>query len=114
MRLNTSNWMTSMQSLIGNAPPSGAHRVDAAMEDIRDAMRDCLGAAAAEAYPAVELRINHANELIDLWYLRGDVLTALATIEGESPARQKLVPITNMFVGYLPKGMSSRPSPLAA
>ena len=47
MRLNTSNWMTSMQSLIGNAPPSGAHRVDAAMEDIRDAMRDCLGAAAA-------------------------------------------------------------------
>jgi hypothetical protein len=60
------------------------------------------------------MRITEAIDLQDLWYLRGDVMAALAEIEGEASARRKLNQVSNMFKGLLPKGLSSRPSPLSS
>ena len=47
-----------------------------------------------------------------LWYLRGDLMAALAAIQGEAAAREKVAGITRMFQGLLPGSLNSRPSPL--
>ncbi len=87
--------------------------VQDALEQIRAEMLASLGQVAAKTFPVVELRVTHANELQDLWYLRGDLMAAIAAIDGELVAREKLTQISDMFKGYLPKGLSTRPSPLA-
>ena len=56
--------------------------------------------------------MRYANDIQGLWYLRGDVLAALASVHGESKARQKLQRITPMFRGLVPGSLHSRPSPL--
>jgi len=101
-----------MQSLFSGQPGSDDARLQAALEDIRRAMLECLGEAAALAYPVVRLRVTYANDLQDLWYLRGDVMEAVASVDGEALARRKLTQVSDMFRGHLPKGLVSRPSPL--
>ena len=41
-------------------------------------------------------------------------MSVLAALEGEAIARSKLDHISDMFKGLLPRGMSSRPSPLSS
>jgi hypothetical protein len=115
MRWSSSNIITSMQSLLSgfSTPATENPNLDHSLESIREAMLDALGSAGASKHPVVELRITYANEVQDLWYLRGDVMAVLADTEGEASARQKMNHISNMFQGLLPKFMSSRPSPLS-
>jgi hypothetical protein len=47
-----------------------------------------------------------------LWYLRGDLMAALAAMHGEVAARQRIAAITAMFHGLVPESLNSRPSPL--
>jgi len=103
-----------VQTLIGNAQSSGNSREQAALDDIRQALLDSMGHLVAQTHPLVHLRVTHANELQDLWYLRSDVMVAIASQDGEAVARRKLLSITDMFHGYLPKGLASRPSPLGS
>lgn len=112
MRWNPPNLMTGMQSLFNTLKSSPAAGSETAMDTIRSAMLDALGPQGATAYPVVQLRVAYASEIQDLWYLRGDVMAALAAVEGEACARTKLEPISRMFKGLLPRGMNSRPSPL--
>ena len=74
-------------------------------------MRD-LGDNGSKRFPLVTRRIRYANDLQALWYLRGDLMGALAATHGESMAREKIQEISNMFRGLLPGGLTSRPSPL--
>ncbi len=101
-----------MQSLFNALPGADQQRNAAAHESIRQAMLDCMGKTTASAHPVVALRVAHAHDLQDLWYLRGDVMAALATQHGEAVARKKLGPVSDMFKGHVPKGLESRPSPL--
>ncbi len=89
-------------------------RTESSIDAIRQAMLEALGALGASAYPVVQLRVSYANEIQDLWYLRGDVMAVLAALEGEATARSKLSHISDMFKGLLPRSMSSRPSPLSS
>jgi hypothetical protein len=114
MRWNSSNLMTGMQSLLGNFMSQSSSRAETSIESIRQAMLDTLGASGASRFPVVQLRVSYANEIQDLWYLRGDLMAVLSTIEGEATARTKLANISDMFRGLLPKGMTSRPSPLGS
>ncbi len=50
--------------------------------------------------------------MLALWYLRGDVMALLAGRFGETGARERLEPVTDMFRAMLPQGLRSRPSPL--
>ena len=87
-----------------------------AVEDIREAMLEALsrpGTGAATA-TKLELKVTYANDLQDLWYLRGDVMAAIASMYGEAVARSKLNQISEMFKGLLPKAQTSRPSSLSA
>jgi hypothetical protein len=112
MRWNSSNLITGMQSLFNSLSSNDSGRGQKALDSIRQAMLNALGPQAASSYPVVQLRVTYANEIQDLWYLRGDVMAALAALEGEAIARGKLVEISGMFKGLLPRSMSTRPSPL--
>ncbi|HZY18622.1 MAG TPA: hypothetical protein VFE82_09075 [Ramlibacter sp.] len=86
--------------------------LDTSLEDIREKMLDLLGDFGPAKFPHVTRRIRYAGDLQGLWYLRGDLMAALAAMHGEAVARERIQAITKMFRGLLPGGLASRPSPL--
>jgi hypothetical protein len=105
MRWTPSHWMNSL--LKSGSPPSGN-----TLAEIRHAMLDALGEHGARANPVVQQRLTYADDIQDLWYLRGDVLNAIASTQGEALARIQLLKVSEMFKGSLPSGLTARPSPL--
>ncbi len=83
-----------------------------ALEDIREAMLDGLEVKGAATASKLELKVTYASDLNDLWYLRGDVMAAIAAVDGEAVARHKLDQISSMFKGLLPKSLTARNSNL--
>ena len=57
----------------------------------------------------LEMKVTYAQNLQDLWYLRGDLMAAIAAVDGEASARQKLTEISEMFRGLLPRSLATRP-----
>ncbi|RYY84041.1 MAG: hypothetical protein EOO24_38165 [Comamonadaceae bacterium] len=82
------------------------------MEDIREAMLGLLGEGGPKQFPHVTRRIRYANDVQGLWYLRGDLMAAIASTQGEAAAREQVQRITRMFHGLLPTSLTSRASPL--
>lgn len=102
----------SIYGLLGNPAPPSDSTMESSTEDIRDAMLKVLGETGQKNFPHVTRRIRYANDLQALWYLRGDLMAALAGLYSESVAREKVASISDQFHGLLPSGLSSRPSPL--
>jgi hypothetical protein len=67
------------------------------LERARKAMLDTLGEAGAAANPALRRRIQYTGELEGLWYLRSDLMAALAHRHGEAEAHIMLQPITALL-----------------
>lgn len=109
----TSSLVAGVQSLFGNPDRVHASRMESALEDIREAMLEGLCVNGTTPASKLELKVTTANDLHDLWYLRGDVMAAIAAIDGEAAARRKLNQISQMFRGLLPKSLTSRPSSLS-
>ncbi|MDP3700634.1 MAG: hypothetical protein Q8R72_06985 [Hylemonella sp.] len=78
------------------------------IDDIRQAMLSCLGAAARERFPHVERRILQASSVPTLWFLRPELLMAVAAHSGEQAARQAIDDLSDMFDGLLPQGLSAK------
>ena len=112
MRWFKANLRNSLYGLLGNPPSPSESTLASGTEDIREAMLGTLGEAGSEQFPHVTRRVRYANDIQGLWYLRGDLMGALAAIHGEAEAREKIREITAMFHGLLPGSLSSRPSPL--
>ena len=113
MRWTTLNIVSGMQSLLSKGVDQDTSDLSSdALEDIRQAMLDELAIRAYQTYPAVQMRVSGASDIQDLWYLRGDLMAAIAAREGEAAAKLKMAHISNMFKGLLPRGLSSRHSPL--
>ena len=108
-----SSLVTGMQSLFYRQSGSHETRLQSALEDIREAMLDGLGVTGAITASKLELKVTYANDLQDLWYLRGDVMAAIAAIYGEVQARRKLDQISVKFRGLLPKSLTARPNNLS-
>ena len=104
--------LRSIYGLLGNPPAPSDSVMEDGTEDIREAMLDALGDAGSRDFPQVTRRIRYAGDIHALWYLRGDLMAALASMHGEKEARQKIASITAQFQGLLPGGLNSRPSPL--
>ncbi|MBI3229934.1 MAG: hypothetical protein HYZ45_07070 [Burkholderiales bacterium] len=101
-----------MQTLLSkNSGVDGRQSVEA-LADIRRAMLDELAICAYRVNPTVEMSVTGATDIQDLWYLRGDLMAAIAATDGEAAAKRKMAHISTMFKGLLPRGLSSRPSPL--
>lgn len=103
---------SSIYGLLGNPVPPSESILEGGTEDIRESMLSVLGEAGPRLFPQITRRIRYANDIQALWYLRGDLMGALAAMHGEMAAREKIQSITHMFQGLLPKGLNSRPSPL--
>jgi hypothetical protein len=73
------------------------------IEGIRKALLDCMDSMRASYAPRPVLwgRVIAAQDLQSLWYLRGDVMMYLSSYIGESQARARIQPITEMFRGLL-------------
>jgi hypothetical protein len=112
MRWFKPNLRSSIYGLLGNPVAPSESMLESGTEDIREAMLAVLGDAGPKHFPQITRRIRYANDIQALWYLRGDLMAALAAVHGEMAARQKLASITEMFQGLLPGGLNSRPSPL--
>lgn len=112
MRWTKPNLRSSIYGLLGTPPPPTESMLENATEDIRQAMLDMLGESATKHFPQVTRRVRYANDVQALWYLRGDLMGALAAMHGEAVARERVARLTGMFRGLLPAGLTSRPSPL--
>jgi hypothetical protein len=75
-------------------------------------MLQLLGETGHKHFPQVTRRIRYASDVQALWYLRGDLMAALAAMHGEGAARKQVATVTDMFRGLLPNGLDSRPSRL--
>lgn len=102
----------SAYAFLGSAPRPTDSVLETGTEDIREAMLALLGAEGIQHFPNLIRRIRYADDVHALWYLRGDLMAALAAADGELLAREKVQEITKMFSGLLPGSLSSRPSPL--
>lgn len=112
MRWFKGSLRNSIYGLLGNPVLPSDSQLETGTEDIREAMLSLLAAAGGKQFANVTRRVRYANDIQALWYLRGDLLAALASVHGEAAAREKVHRITEMFQGLLPGSLNSRPSPL--
>jgi hypothetical protein len=113
MRWIKPNLRSSIYGLLGGTPSQPSESMlENGTEDIRQAMLDMLGEAGGQQFPQVTRRVRYANDVQALWYLRGDLMAALSSMQGEVQAREQILKLTGMFRGLLPAGLTSRPSSL--
>ncbi|MDB5871531.1 MAG: hypothetical protein JWQ07_973 [Ramlibacter sp.] len=103
---------SSIYGLLGNPLPPSESVMETGTEDIRESMLAVLGDAGPKHFPQITRRIRYANDIQALWYLRGDLMGALAAMHGEVEARHRVASVTEMFDGLMPESQHSRPSPL--
>lgn len=77
------------------------------MGAIQRAMLDALEEPLPPRFATLKLRIEHAEDAERLWYLRSELMQALASTHGELRAASQLMRITEMFHEVLPKGLAS-------
>ena len=112
MRWLKPNLRSSIYQLLGNPVDPSESMLETGTEDIRESMLAVLGDGGPKHFPQITRRIRYANDIQALWYLRGDLMAALAEMHGEVTAREKVASVTQMFKGLLPGALNSRPSPL--
>lgn len=97
--------MSALTSALGSAL-QGLWRSQAPepcnLETIRQAMVDALE---GQAGPLAR-RIRYSGDVQRLWYLRPELMEAVAARRGEAAARQTLLGISALFRGGLPQGLS--------
>ncbi|WP_028604427.1 hypothetical protein [Ottowia thiooxydans] len=89
-----------------------AQRQSDRIEDIRLTMLDMLGPDGAKDFPGVVRRIHLSGDAQALWYARAELMAALAGLHGEQVAHTKMISLSVLFDGMLPKGMMSRATTL--
>lgn len=102
-------FLTTMQEML-NPLRDDAAEAAYQIDDIRQAMLDSLDSDARLDFPMLERRILQASSAPSLWFLRPDLLTALANSSGEQAAYKAVGEISDMFDGLLPQSMKARPS----
>lgn len=112
VRWTASFLMSGVQSLFGHRSSANPSRMQKAMREIRTSMLECLSQYGVGNKTSLHMRVAYANDIQDLWYLRGDVLAVIASSDGEAVAKRKMEKISSRFRGLLPRGLVARNSPL--
>lgn len=112
MRWSRFDLKSSIAGLWGRAARPSESVLENGIEEIRESMLSFLGEAGTKKFSHITRRIRYTTDINDLWYLRGDLMAALASLHGEATARERIASITAQFRGLLPGGLASRPSPL--
>lgn len=116
MRWFKPNLRSSLHAIFSSGLPASepTAAMEYGIEDIRQAMLALMTNAQDERFPHVLRRIRYVTDVQGLWFLRGDLMRAVATCCGEAAAREQLAAVSDMFEGLLPDALRSRPSPLSA
>lgn len=67
------------------------------LEEVRKAMLEAIEQCADGSNSAIERKVLFAYDLDALWYLRTDLMSAIAASRGESTAHDCLANISSMF-----------------
>lgn len=94
MRFRNSFW-----ALLGR---NTAGAPDEVMESVRKAMYAALDTYCDDDRSGINRRIDAARHIGELWYLRPDLMYAIATRHQESTARDCIAQITLLFYSYQP------------
>ena len=78
------------------------------LDRIRVAMLDAMDAYCNEAHVHADRLILFATDLEALWYLRSDLMHAIASCQNEMIATRVIQDITALFKGHLALAESSR------
>jgi hypothetical protein len=100
MRLRNSFWTMLGRNV--SEPP------DAVVERVRQAMLFAVDTHCLASGYAMENKISYAPDINSLWYLRSDLMHAIASDQGEAIAAECVAAITTLFAGYQPGGNFSR------
>jgi len=114
MRWLKSSVRANLYGLLGHPVDPTQSILDVGTEDVRTSMLELLGQAGYSRFPQLTRRIRYAGELQGLWYLRGDLMAAVASMYGEAIARDRLREVSDLFQGLLPGSLATRPSPLVS
>lgn len=94
MRWAKTSLRNSFFGWMANQP---AAEPSARLEDIRKAMLQLLEQSTDGKNSAVERKVLFAHDLDELWYVRPDLMTAIAESRGEAAALICLTEVTRMF-----------------
>lgn len=76
-----------------------------ALEPVRQAMLNALGADGAELNPRLKQRLLYLHDAHALWYARSEMVAVLSHLHGEVRAVETVRSLSPVFQGLLPKSM---------
>jgi hypothetical protein len=83
-------------------------RTNRQMDAARAALLALLDGHTSPTIQRIEQRVRFAQDLEALWYLRQDIVVALAEFDGETAARARITAINGLFKGKLPTALGPR------
>jgi hypothetical protein len=81
---------------------------DVALERVRKAMLLVVEEFGGDDHYRLDMKINFAREIAELWYLRPDLMQVVAAAQGEEVARDCVAHITALFKKHHLGGTPSR------
>lgn len=101
MRLRNSFWALLGQQAEAEAPK-------AVLERVRDAIQATLFEQLGQDGVDLIVRVRFARDIDSLWYLRPEIMNAIAASRGEAMARKCMGGLTLLFKDHHPGAASSR------
>lgn len=92
----------SLSALLGPDLPRDYHE---ALEPVRQAMIDALGADGSRLNPALGSRLRYLHDAHALWYARAEVVATLSRLYGEAEAVQRVQRLNPVFQGLVPSSL---------
>lgn len=81
---------------------------DVALERVRKAMLLVVEEYGGENHYRLDMKINFAREIAELWFLRPELMQVVAAAQGEQVAKECMAGITALFKKHHLGGTSSR------
>jgi hypothetical protein len=81
---------------------------DRRIDLVRSTMLSLLSRYAGHNIRRIQERVRFAGDMETLWYLRQDLVLALAELEGDTAARDQVRPMNALFSGCLPAALGPR------
>ena len=78
------------------------------LERVRLAMLFAMDEYCTQDHVKLDMAIRFANDLTELWYIRPDLMHAIASGRGEATAQRALRRITDLFLGHFSSANASR------
>ena len=97
---------SSIWAVLGRSEPSDS--ADVALERVRKAMLLVVEEYGGDDHIRLDMKINFAREIAELWFLRPELMHLVAATQGEQVAQECMAEITALFKKHHLGGTPSR------